>query len=521
MTLPRPSHRLLAALCACALSLPASAAALGAAPVTTIAKGTGYASLLRLTQASGARAKGSLMLAFEQPGIVGVPIYTRAHGQHWTLLDHVVDGRHADDSRWQLRWQPNLTQLRDKADSLPAGTLLLAANATGNTASGRLNAEDLQLYTSRDGGVHWHYRSSIVEGHGNPSSADNQGVWEPYIVQLDDGRLVAYYSSEQHKRQGFNQVLAHKVSSDGGRSWGKETIDVAVAGGVQRPGMATVVHLPDGRYVMAYEDIDHPHNGQVHLKFSRDGLHWGPATRPGIAVRTASGAWPSACPVIRWFPVGGKEGTLVISSERAGGGGDEDGHALYWNNAGGRGPWWEVPAPVAKLTGNIHAGWTQALMLRGDGRFLHITSSADPSDPGNVALNVMQSAVGRLDFSRYEAEDAARRQASAIGDSHASNGRRVRLAAGDGARLRFPVHVDAAGVRRVSVVYADLGLPGTPTLSVNGAPQPAGKVSKRKDGRYQVSWQAPMLAGFNRLDVHGGEHVLDVDYLELGSAGTK
>ena len=94
------------------------------------------------------------------------------------------------------------------------------------------------MYVSTDGGKSWRYRSSIVQGGGRPEDKDNKGVWEPNVHLLDDGRLVAYYSSEQHKGEGYNQLLAHKVSADGGRSWGREVWDVAIPGGVQRPGMA-------------------------------------------------------------------------------------------------------------------------------------------------------------------------------------------------------------------------------------------------------------------------------------------
>lgn len=45
---------------------------------------------------------------------------------------------------------------------------------------------------------------------------------------------------------GYNQLLAHKVSPDGGRTWGEEKIDVAFPGGRLRPGMPVVAALPRG-----------------------------------------------------------------------------------------------------------------------------------------------------------------------------------------------------------------------------------------------------------------------------------
>ena len=395
-----------------------------------------------------------------------------------------------------------------------AGTLVLSANATGNDAKGHVVTEDLQVYVSQDGGKSWRYRSSIVKGGGRPEDKDNKGVWEPNVHVLDDGRLVAYYSTEQHKAEGYNQLLAHKVSDDGGRRWGKEVRDVAIPGGVQRPGMAIVTRLPDKRYAMTYENIDGPGNGQVFIKFSRDGLDWGDPQRHGEPVMTLSGFWPAACPVVRWFPLGGPEGVIVVSAERAGGGGDEGGRTLYWNNASGRGPWWEVRAPVQKLTGNIHAGWTQELLLRDDGSLLHVTSSSAPGAPTHASRNEILYRAATLQFNRYEAEDASFTGAVAVPDPKASNLRKARLGSGPQARLRFVVN-STGGTHALTVRYADMGLAAQPALVVNGARAATPRASDTPDGWHELTVQATLLPGFNTIDVDGGEHVLDVDYLQM------
>jgi hypothetical protein len=482
---------------------------------THLADGAGYVSITRIEHGAN-QDNGRLLMAFEQDGMAGIPLWeSRDGGDHWHSLMNVTDQSHAGDPRWQLRWQPHITELARAAGDLPVGTLLLSANATGDDAKGRLINEDLQLYVSTDGGKTWRYRSSIIKGGGNPSDKDNRGVWESNVHVLDDGRLVAYYSSEQHKAEGYNQVLAHKVSADGGRHWGSETLDVAIPGGVQRPGMAIVERLPDHRYAMTYENIDGPRNGQVFIKFSRDGLDWGDPQRHGEPVMTQSGAWPAACPVVRWFPLGGPEGVIVVSAERGGGGGDEGGRALYWNNASGRGPWWEVRAPVQKRTGNIHAGWTQALLLRDDGRLLHVTTSSSPDAPQSVARNEILFNSAVLHFNRYEAEDAQLTNAVTIPDPSASNRRKARLAAGPEGRLRFLINVANAGTHVVRVRYADVGLPATPSIVVNGATQAVTAGKEKQQGWQVLTVSVPMMAGFNTVDVDGGEHVLDIDDLQL------
>jgi hypothetical protein len=503
------------ALLVAGLGLAGIAMAQPAPPAATrLADGTGYASVVKLAHQSNAKDNGRLLMVFEQHGMKGIPLYASdEEGDHWTFQSNVTDQPHAGDASWQLRWQPNISEVPRSSGNLAAGTLLLAANATGNDARGRVISEDLQLYASRDGGKSWRYLSSIVKGGGKPEDKDNKGVWEPDIHVLDDGRMVAYYSSEQHKAEGFNQLLAHKVSTDGGRSWGRETVDVAIPGGVQRPGMATVARLADGRYAMTYENIDGPRNGQVFIKFSGDGLDWGNPADHGEPVMTASGVFPSACPVVRWFPLGGPQGVIVVSSER--GGSDDGGHALYWNNAGGRGPWWQVPAPVQKLSGNIHAGWTQALMLRSDGRLLHVTSSARPEAPEDAAANEILFASGPVRFDRYEAEDAALRSAVIVADDTTSNASKARVAGATDGRLRFTIHVPANGARTLTLRYADLGLPSQPRVTVNGAAVAALRVSDDGEGWRIGEFKASLLAGFNDIDVAGGAHVLDVDYLQL------
>lgn len=487
-----------------------------------LADGTGYASVVRMSQQSDAREDGRLLLVFEQKGMAGIPLYTSDdNGKSWHFMQNVVDQEHAGDPAWQLRWQPHISEMPRDSGDLKRGTLLLAANATRNDGKGHVVEEDLQLYASTDQGKSWHYRGSIIRGGGHPEDKDNHGVWEPNIHILDDGRMIAYYSSEQHKREGFNQILAHKLSTDGGKRWGEEVMDVAMPGGVERPGMAIVARLSDGRYVMNYEDIDGPNNGQVHLKFSSDGLHFGDPADHGTAVQTEGGAWPAACPVVTWFPVGGAQGVIVVSGERAGGNGDAAGRSLYWNNHGGRGPWWEVPAPVQKVTGNIHAGWTQALLRQPDGSFLHIASSSSPvlDKAWKAAYNVMLYADAPLNFNRYEAEDAARTGAVVIGNPKASNRRMARIAAAPYGRLQFDIYRAHGGAHVLRLRYEDIGLPATPRISINGTAVAAS--DSEPDG----------TSGWNAMDVHvqlrdgdntivlgGAEHAYDVDYIELDPA---
>jgi hypothetical protein len=492
-----------------ALGQPASSGP-QAPGATVIGAGIGYVTLIR--DGAGAN-KGRLLLSWEEPGRHGLPVYeSRDDGKTWTLLSRVVDTAHASPD-WQIDWQPNLYQLPRASGPLPAGTLLFAANS-GFVGGG----QDLQLYASQDGGKTWAYRGSIVQGHGHAPDVDNHGVWEPNMRVLDDGRLVAYYSSEAHKAEGFNQLLAHKVSTDGGRTWGPEVVDVAVPGGVERPGMAVVEPLPDGRYVMSYEDIDGPrNNGQVYLKFSRDGLDWGEPSDRGTPVETASGAHPIASPVVKWLPIGGPKGLLVIVAMRGGGGGDADGRDLYWNNDLGRGPWWRAPAPVRKAFGNIHAGWTQGLLLDDTGELLHITSSSSAEAPARADKNLIVEARAPFILHRYEAEDGKRFGGAAfVPDHSASADYKVRIPSAPLGKVRFEITADRAGPTELALRYAPLSRPVSLDVSVNGARFASGGAGQLDGRTWSVSrLPVTLQPGENVIEVGAAGGPVDLDWIEL------
>ncbi len=487
---------------------------------TKLTDGQGYVSLVRLEHQSRKSANGRVLIALERPDLTGIPLYESLDdGDSWHLVTNVTDQVFHDLKRCQFRYQPNIIELARDSGPLKKGSLLLSGNTACADADGHLTEEHLQTYASTDLGRSWSYRGTIVDGGGRPEAKDNHGVWEPNLVVLNDGRIVAYYSTEQHKAQGYNQFLAHKISTDGGSTWGSEVADSAVSGGVERPGMATVAALPDRRYAYTYEDIDGPdNNGQIYIKFSRDGLDWGSPADRGWPIQSLGGAWPAACPMVTWLPIGSPNGVLIVSAERAGGTGDAGGRALYWNKDLGRGPWWQVRAPVQKRTGNMGAGWTQAVMLKHDGRVLHITSSssatsaADNMDSGK---NVILFAAEKLAFNRYEAEDATRHDAAFIRDDKMSNRGRVRMAAATG-RLDFDIYVDKAGTYPVTVRFTAATLqPATPGLRVNGATLAPVAVPV-SDGWSDMTISAPLTAGYNKITVLGGQQPADVDYIELG-----
>lgn len=491
-----------------------------------LADGQAYITLIQLKHQANATDNGRILISFEENGMAGLPIYESTdEGTSWQLVTHAVDTTHPDHERCNLHWQPNVAELPRTIGDLRAGTILLSASTVCNNEKGRMADQHLQLYTSTDLGRTWQYRSTIDEG-----TADLP-VWEPNLQILDDGKLVTFYSSEKHKIDGYNQLLSHKVSTDAGKTWGEEVYDVAQPGGVERPGMAVVDRLADGRYVYTYEDVEGPTPNQVYIKFSRDGLHWGDPADRGTPIQTEGGEYPINCAIVRWLPIGGPEGVLVVSARAAAGGGDTSGRSLFWNSTSGEGPWWEVPAPVQKLMNN-RSGWTQAVMLKQDGSVLHITSSASVDAMNNASRNQILFNSAKLDLNRYEAEDAARQGSALMRDPSMSNGAKVRLGANAIGRLTFHINVDKAGSYAIAAHYSSIGFDSTPRLFVNHAaltgstsvtkPDDAAGAARIRDlgtrgngERIVLTATAPLKSGQNIIEVAGGPYALDIDYLEV------
>lgn len=355
-------------------------------------KGTSYTRVIRLEQPGPFR--GRLLASFEYFPSRALPVYESLDdGQTWSP-EPVSWVRDAVRPDWGLRYQPHLYELPRACGDLPAGTVLMA----GNSLPDDLSAFELQLYASTDGGRSWTFRSAVAHG-----PAADAPVWEPNLLLLPGGELVVYYADETHKAggQGHNQLLGHKVSTDGGLTWGPQVIDVALPDFRERPGMPVVVPLPDGTYVMGYEALTVQEDGStfapMRVKFSADGLNWGDPADPGELVQTESGLWLDSTPYLGWSPLGGPLGTLIATAMHTYDGppGNRVPHVLMLNTAGGHGPWTAMPAPVPFLNGaHLQAGWSQAVLAtQGGTGVLHLASSCTNTGEG---LNEIRYATAPL-----------------------------------------------------------------------------------------------------------------------------
>ena len=313
-----------------ALALLSAGAASAQTPLP-LSRPAYYPRVLRL--AHGGAANGRLLASFDT-GQLGTIYQSPDEGKTWAPFAQV------QDSTPPGHCCSGLYEVPRQLGGTAAGTLFWATSV--GTDKGGRGPCSIRLYQSTDQGKSWQFLSTPVKGF--------IGLWEPEFGVDKQGRLVVYYSSEEHKAEGYNQLLAHKVSTDGGRSWGAETIDVGTADGHQRPGMAIVRPLPDGRYVMSYEICGL--GCDVYVRFSPDGVRWGAPADPGTRVESTAGHHFAHAPTVAWAPVPGRpQGRLLVIGQLLLGNADNavapaSGTVYMVNDDNGAGPWTEVPAPV-------------------------------------------------------------------------------------------------------------------------------------------------------------------------------
>ena len=193
--------------------------------------GASYPRVIQLKQYAAGR--GQLLATFGRRG--ALPVYRSTdNGESWQFLSEIPN----------LNGQPALYELPRKMGNFPAGTVMAAGIGASAPGSKTLR---LDLSVSSDRGKSWKALSTISEGGLGRYDPVNRAalsiqspVWEPYLYADARGELVAYISNEGHKAEGYSQLLEHKVSRDGGKSWGPAVYDVAIGDGLTRPGMAVV-----------------------------------------------------------------------------------------------------------------------------------------------------------------------------------------------------------------------------------------------------------------------------------------
>ncbi|MFJ4620709.1 ricin-type beta-trefoil lectin domain protein [Streptomyces sp. NPDC088812] len=269
-------------------------------------------------------------------------------------------------SGWDLE-APVLYEVPRTANGLNAGDLLAAGTAW---QAGDYTTQKTEVFKSTDHGVTWQYLSDCTSTSGLPNSIGH-GIREPWFLLAENNTLACFISDERPAGSSTNnQVIGHYTSTDGGLTWSSSlTEDVAFpSDNLARPGMSTIVSLPDGNFMMAYElcrdATDADHACEVYIKTSPDGLDWSPTAGAGTLVQTSDGRHLLHTPYLSWQSGGGSHGTLLISGQRVTTGTTgsetvmaESGTVVLSNTSLGSGEWTEIEAPVeTSPTGGYDSG---------------------------------------------------------------------------------------------------------------------------------------------------------------------
>lgn len=333
----------------------------------------GYPRVIRLTHSGD--ANGTLVALFDVfiDNTDRLLIYRSTDdGQTWSQLSTFTDSAYGG-----RMCCPTIFELPRRMGNQAAGTLLLAESAGAvETAD-----HEIKVFRSGDHGRSWSYLSSCAKGSG--------GLWEPSFAVDRDGGLVCYFSDE--RRVPYSQFLGHVVSTDGGQTWDKEVMDVGVPDGLSRPGMATVVRLASGRYVMSFEVCGSP-NCPVHIKSSDDGVHWGDPADLGAAVQTADGIYAGRTPYLTVMPGVDSKEILILTSKGLFGPDDlpapRSGQDLLINRRDGAGAWTFVTSPVPVAPGGPDCANYSSVLL-----------------PNQASRQVLMLAAASLDGGGCEIKD--------------------------------------------------------------------------------------------------------------------
>ncbi|KXJ86070.1 family 93 glycoside hydrolase [Microdochium bolleyi] len=247
---------------------------------------------------------GALLATWEnyspEPPLVYFPIFRSTdNGRTWAEIGRVRD----TVNNWGNRYQPTLYELPQAIGNYPAGTILLA----GNSIPTDLSKTKIDVYASRDQGRTWTFTSSVASGGEARPNNGLTPVWEPFLMVYNN-QLVCYYADQRDPKHG--QKLSHQTTSNL-VSWGPVVNDVADANYEARPGMPAVVRLPNAQYLYAFEACGASGGCRVNYKLTADPLNV--IAAPTTLLRSTRGTIPVSSPQVVWSPVGGANGTIVLS----------------------------------------------------------------------------------------------------------------------------------------------------------------------------------------------------------------
>lgn len=302
-----------------------------------------------------------------EPPMVYFPIFrSKDGGETWKEFSQVTD----QVNGWGLRYQPFLYKLPRAIGKYPKGTILCA----GNSIPTNLNATKIDVYASKDDGKTWKFVSHVASGGAAIPDNGIPAIWEPFL-RVYKGKIIIFYSDQRDPKHG--QKLVHQVSADL-ETWDAPVDDVAYSDYFARPGMTTLIKLPNKKWMMTYEYGGGPgfpnYQFPVYYRISDSPLTFNSSVGYPIIVGNTH---PISSPYITWSPAGGVNGTILVSCGTL--------TQVFVNKALGAVDQWtmvDTPAPVA-YTRHLRVMQNKNhLMIMGAG-------SLPPSENTAVTVSVM------------------------------------------------------------------------------------------------------------------------------------
>ncbi len=311
----------------------------------------------------------------------GYPIYRSAdNGKTWEAVTRVTDALTGANSEWN----PTLFELSKPCGKYPAGTVILAACSVDPEHK---KESHIRLYFSLDGGFTFDQGITVTSAGGL-----DDGVWEPFLIQLDDGSLVCYYSDDSDPKH--SQKIVYKKSKDA-ENWGDTATVAASDIFEERPGMPVVTRIADGSYFMVYEvtNKDGVDGNPVYFKRSADGLDWGEASFIGEELISKNGKKAlGSAPYCAWTPVGSENGTLIVSGSHMRKGSSKTGSDYFISYDNGN--TWETVPHIIPYTSDSHVGYSNSFAFSEDGKTMYAINN--PQKDNNPEKSKMVVAVAEL-----------------------------------------------------------------------------------------------------------------------------
>ncbi|KAK4207342.1 vacuolar protein sorting/targeting protein 10 [Rhypophila decipiens] len=296
-----------------------------------------------------------------QPAVF--PIFSSSDGgASWTWISNLTD----QVNGLGMTAQPAIYELPfDLSEKFPAGTVLASGNSWGNKST------NIDLYASFDKGHTWEFISNVARGSGPSTENGNPCIWEPFILAYN-GTVGVFYSDQRDPLHA--QKLAHQKSTDL-INWGPVVNDVAYKTYTDRPGMTVITYIPPlKQFIFVYEYPGTPSlnasggeqwSGQqfpVYYRFASSPFEFDNDRGYPIVVK---GVQPGSSPYVVWSPVGGPNGTIIVS--------DNDHWDVFTNSHAGQPDRWEAHS-TPQMNAYSRALWvpqnrTNHLIILGAARY--------------------------------------------------------------------------------------------------------------------------------------------------------